>query len=50
MAQVIGETEVFQVEELGNGTYVVITDAGRVVFGVRSEKGVAADDGREAFH
>ena len=50
MAQIIGETEIFQVEELGNDTYAIVTDAGRVVFGARSGKGVAADDGREAFH
>ena len=44
MAQVIGETEEFRIEELGGQTYAVITDAGRVLFGLRSEKGVAADD------
>lgn len=46
MAQVIGETREFRVEELGNDTYAVITDAGRVLFGLRSktEKEVAADD------
>ncbi len=44
MAQVIGETEEFRIEELGDQTYAVITDAGRVLFGLRSEKGVAADD------
>ncbi|MCI9571613.1 MAG: DUF4860 domain-containing protein [Lachnospiraceae bacterium] len=44
MAQVIGETEEFRIEELGDQTYAIITDAGRVLFGLRSEKGVAADD------
>lgn len=44
MAQVIGETEEFRIEELENGAYAVVTDAGRVLFGLRSEKGVAADD------
>ncbi len=44
MAQVIGETEEFRIEELGGQTYAIITDAGRVLFGLRSEKGVAADD------
>ncbi len=46
MAQVIGETSIFQVEELGNDIYAVTTDAGRVLFGLRSkaEKEVAADD------
>ena len=44
MAQVIGETEEFRIEELGGQTYAVITDAGRVLFGLRSEKGVDADD------
>ncbi len=44
MAQVIGETKEFRIEELGNDTYAVDTDAGRVLFGLRSEKGVAADD------
>ena len=44
MAQVIGETEEFRIEELGGQTYAVITDAGRVLFGLRSEKGVAGDD------
>ena len=40
----IGETEEFRIEELENGAYAVVTDAGRVLFGLRSEKGVAADD------
>lgn len=44
MAQVIGETEEFRIEELGGQTYAIITDAGRVLFGLRSEKGVAEDD------
>lgn len=44
MAQVIGETDEFRIEELENGAYAVVTDAGRVLFGLRSEKGVAADD------
>ncbi len=44
MAQVIGETEEFRIEELENGAYAVVTDAGRVLFGLRSEKGVAAND------
>ncbi len=46
MAQVIGKTEEFSIENLGNDVYAVVTDAGRVVFGLRSgdEKGVAADD------
>ena len=44
LAQVIGETEEFRIEELENGAYAVVTDAGRVLFGLRSEKGVAADD------
>ena len=46
MAQTIGETEVFRIEELGNDTYMIVTDAGRVLLGLRSrnEKGVAADD------
>ena len=44
MAQVIGETEEFRIEELENGAYAVVTDAGRVLFGLRSEKGVAAGD------
>lgn len=44
MAQVIGETEEFRIEELGDQTYAIITYAGRVLFGLRSEKGVAADD------
>lgn len=46
MAQVIGKTEKFEIEELGDEVYAVVTDAGRVVFGLRSrqEKGVAADD------
>ena len=44
MAQVLGETEEFRIEELGGQTYAIITDAGRVLFGLRSEKGVAADD------
>lgn len=44
--QTIGETEVFRVEELGNDTYAVVTDAGRVLFGLRSKETaeVAADD------
>lgn len=33
MAQVIGETEEFRIEELGGQTYAVITDAGRVQIG-----------------
>ncbi len=44
MAQVIGKTEEFRIEELGNDTYAIVTDAGRVLVGLRSEKGVAADD------
>ena len=44
MAQVIGETEELRIEGLENGAYAVVTDAGRVLFGLRSEKGVAADD------
>ena len=44
MAQAIGKTEEFRVEELGGHAYAVVTDAGRVVFGVRCDKGVAADD------
>ena len=46
MAQVIGKTEEFSIEELGNDAYAVVTDAGRVVFGLRSrkERGVAADE------
>ena len=44
MAQVIGETEEFRIEELGGQTYAISTAAGRVLFGLRSEKGVAADD------
>lgn len=45
-AQTIGETEEFRVEELGNDTYAVVTDAGRVLFSVRSGERaeVAADD------
>lgn len=44
MAQVIGKTEEFRVEDLGHNAYAVVTDAGRVVFGVRCDKGVSADD------
>ena len=44
MAQVIGETEEFRSEGLEDCAYAVVTDAGRVLFGLRSEKGVAADD------
>lgn len=36
-ALVVGETEKFQVEDLGNATYVVTTDAGRALFHVRSD-------------
>lgn len=35
-ALVIGETERFQVEDLGNATYAVDTDAGRTLFHLRS--------------
>lgn len=35
-AQIIGETESFQVEEVAENTYFVTTDAGRVLFHVRS--------------
>lgn len=46
MAQVIGMTKEFRVEDLGNDTYAVVTDAGRVLFSMRSraQKEVAADD------
>ena len=45
MAQVIGETKEFRIEALGNDTYRIITDAGRVLFGLRSRsEEVAADD------
>lgn len=37
-AQTIGETKEFRVEELGEDTYAVFTDAGRVLFCLRSEK------------
>ena len=45
-AQTIGETKEFHVEELGEGTYAVFTDAGRVLFHLRSKKTaeVAEDD------
>lgn len=36
-AQTIGETKIFMVEELGNGTFAVTTDAGRVLFHTRCE-------------
>lgn len=39
-AQTIGETDVFRVDELGEGAYAVVTDAGRVLFSLRS-KGAA---------
>ena len=35
-ALTVGETEIFQVEDLKNGAYSVTTDAGRVFFHVRS--------------
>lgn len=37
-ALVVGKTETFQVEDLGNATYVVTTDAGRALFHVRSDE------------
>lgn len=37
-AQTIGETRVFRIEELGGDTYAVVTDAGRVLFCLRSRK------------
>lgn len=40
-AQIIGETEKFLVEEVAENTYAVTTDAGRVLFHVRSD--VAAE-------
>lgn len=36
-AQEIGRTEVFQVEELSDGTFAVTTDAGRTLFSVRGQ-------------
>lgn len=49
IAQVIGRTEEFRVEEPAKGTFVVITDAGRVMFHIRSERsaktaGLVADE------
>ena len=35
-ALAVGETEIFQIEDLKNGVYLVTTDAGRVFFHVRS--------------
>lgn len=40
IAQVIGETEEFRVEEPAEGTFVVITDAGRVLVCLRSTQAV----------
>lgn len=37
MAQEIGKTEIFQVEELSEGIYAVTTDAGRALFHVRGQ-------------
>lgn len=37
-AQIIGETEIFMVEELADGTYTVTTDAGRILFHARGEE------------
>lgn len=37
-ALVIGETETFRVEDLGDATYRVTTDAGRALFHLRSKK------------
>lgn len=37
-AQTIGETKVFRIEELGGDAYAVVTDAGRVLFCLRSDK------------
>jgi len=45
-ALVVGETEIFQVEDLGNDTYAVTTDAGRVLFHVRSSQ-TAAQPGQD---
>lgn len=39
-AQVIGETESFQVEKVTENTYAVTTDAGRVLFHARSDAAV----------
>lgn len=36
-AQEIGKTEIFQVEELSEGTFAVTTDAGRTLFSVRGQ-------------
>lgn len=38
IAQIIGETQEFRVEEQAEGTFVVITDAGRVLFHLRSAR------------
>lgn len=49
-AQVIGDTDVFQVEEQKEGTFLITTDAGRVLFHVRSEgaaKEAADESGQE---
>ena len=40
IAQVIGKTGEFRVEEPAEGTFVVITDAGRVLFRLRSARSV----------
>ncbi len=37
-ALVVGETEKFRVEDLGNDTYRVTTDAGRALFHLRSKR------------
>lgn len=37
-AQTIGETRVFRIEDLGGDTYAVVTDAGRVLFCLRSRE------------
>ena len=36
LAMVVGETQVFQVEEWAEGIYAVTTDAGMVLFHARS--------------
>lgn len=36
VAMVIGETEIFEVEDRGDGTFAVTTDAGVVLFHARS--------------
>lgn len=45
-AQEIGRTETFRIEELSEGTYTVTTDAGRVLFHVRSREAEEMTDER----